>query len=104
MGRSRGLTGGGAGADGGRYCPFGSRLLRQLSLRSVTDHGPPELGDPMRDRYFDTLRAAAIVRVVLYHAFPFAALELVFPSMGVMFALGGSLMVKSIDRSAAGAV
>ncbi|HEY7271338.1 MAG TPA: acyltransferase family protein, partial [Actinoplanes sp.] len=58
----------------------------------------------MRDRYFDTLRAAAIVRVVLYHAFPFAALELVFPSMGVMFALGGSLMVKSIDRSAAGAV
>ena len=58
----------------------------------------------MRDRYFDTLRAAAIVRVVLYHAFPFAALELVFPSMGVMFALGGSLMVKSIDRSAANAV
>ena len=58
----------------------------------------------MRDRYFDTLRAAAIVRVVLYHAFPLAALELVFPSMGVMFALGGSLMVKSIDRSAAGAV
>lgn len=58
----------------------------------------------MRDRYFDTLRAAAIVRVVLYHAFPFAALELVFPSMGVMFALGGSLMVKSIDRSVAGAV
>jgi peptidoglycan/LPS O-acetylase OafA/YrhL len=58
----------------------------------------------MRDRYFDTLRAAAIVRVVLYHAFPFATLELVFPSMGVMFALGGSLMVKSIDRSAAGAV
>jgi peptidoglycan/LPS O-acetylase OafA/YrhL len=58
----------------------------------------------MRDRYFDTLRAAAIVRVVLFHAFPIAALELVFPSMGVMFALGGSLMVKSIDKSAPGAV
>jgi peptidoglycan/LPS O-acetylase OafA/YrhL len=58
----------------------------------------------MRDRYFDTLRAAAIVRVVLFHAFPIAALELVFPSMGVMFALGGSLMVKSLDRSATGAV
>jgi peptidoglycan/LPS O-acetylase OafA/YrhL len=57
-----------------------------------------------RDRYFDTLRAVAIVRVVVYHAFPFAWLELVFPSMGVMFALGGSLMVKSIDRSAAQAV
>jgi peptidoglycan/LPS O-acetylase OafA/YrhL len=51
-----------------------------------------------RDRYFDTLRVVAIIRVVLYHAFPAAALELVFPSMGVMFALGGSLMVKSLDR------
>ena len=57
-----------------------------------------------RDRYFDTLRAVAIVRVVLFHAFPVAALELVFPSMGVMFALGGSLMVKSLDRSASRAV
>jgi peptidoglycan/LPS O-acetylase OafA/YrhL len=57
-----------------------------------------------RDRYFDTLRAIAIVRVVVFHAFPMAALELVFPSMGVMFALGGSLMVTSIDRSAAKAV
>ncbi|GAB1642060.1 acyltransferase family protein [Krasilnikovia sp. MM14-A1259] len=52
-----------------------------------------------RDRYFDTLRAVAIIRVVLFHAFPFATLELIFPSMGVMFALGGSLMVKSLDRS-----
>src|SRR3954462_13270987 len=58
----------------------------------------------MRDRYFDTLRAAAIVRVVLFHAFPVAALELVFPSMGVMFALGGSLMAVSVDRSSATAV
>jgi len=57
-----------------------------------------------RDRYFDTLRAVAIVRVVVFHAFPIAALELVFPSMGVMFALGGSLMVKSLDRAAGRAV
>jgi peptidoglycan/LPS O-acetylase OafA/YrhL len=57
-----------------------------------------------RDRYFDTLRALAIVRVVLYHAFPYVALELVFPSMGVMFALGGSLMVRSVDKSAQRAV
>jgi peptidoglycan/LPS O-acetylase OafA/YrhL len=57
-----------------------------------------------RDRYFDTLRAVAIVRVVLLHAFSSAALELVFPSMGVMFALAGSLMVRSIDRSTSGAV
>ena len=57
-----------------------------------------------RDRYFDTLRTLAIIRVVVFHAFPVAALELVFPSMGVMFALGGSLMVKSIDKSAQRAI
>ncbi|GAA1639894.1 acyltransferase [Actinoplanes couchii] len=68
--------------------------------------GPAEGEDvqPNRDRYFDALRALAIIRVVLFHAFPFATLELIFPSMGVMFALGGSLMVKSLDRSAVGAV
>ncbi len=54
---------------------------------------------PARDGYFDTLRAVAIVRVVAYHAFHYAVLALVFPSMGVMFALGGSLMASSLDRS-----
>ncbi|MEU7904515.1 acyltransferase [Actinoplanes sp. NPDC049118] len=57
-----------------------------------------------RDRYFDTLRTLAILRVVVFHAFPIAALELVFPSMAVMFALGGSLMVKSLDRAEVQAV
>jgi peptidoglycan/LPS O-acetylase OafA/YrhL len=57
-----------------------------------------------RDRWFDVLRAAAIVRVVLYHMFPVAWLGLGFPAMGVMFALGGSLMARSVDRSAARAV
>ncbi|MDR7278482.1 acyltransferase family protein [Catenuloplanes atrovinosus] len=55
-----------------------------------------------RERYFDLLRAVAIARVVTYHMFPLAALELIFPSMGVMFALGGSLMARSLDRAAAG--
>ncbi|GAA4695507.1 acyltransferase family protein [Phytohabitans rumicis] len=53
----------------------------------------------MRDRYFDALRAAAIGRVMLYHMFPAAWLGFVFPAMGVMFALGGSLMALSLDRS-----
>ena len=57
-----------------------------------------------RDRWFDLLRAAAIVRVVLYHMFPVAWLGLGFPAMGVMFALGGSLMARSVDRSAVRAV
>jgi peptidoglycan/LPS O-acetylase OafA/YrhL len=54
---------------------------------------------PQRDRYFDVLRTAALVRVVVYHMFPWAWLSMAFPSMGVMFALGGSLMAGSMQRS-----
>ncbi|WP_234332196.1 acyltransferase [Streptomyces sp. NRRL S-87] len=53
-----------------------------------------------RDRYLDLLRALALVRVVLYHNFGWAWLPLVFPSMGVMFALAGSLMARSLSRPA----
>ena len=42
-----------------------------------------------RDRYLDLLRAVALVRVVVYHIFGWAWLTLLFPSMGVMFALAG---------------
>ncbi|GAA2789045.1 hypothetical protein GCM10010441_12760 [Kitasatospora paracochleata] len=53
-----------------------------------------------RDRYFDLLRALALGRVILYHKFGWSWLPLVFPSMGVMFALAGSLMVVSLRRPA----
>ncbi|MFE4749343.1 acyltransferase [Streptomyces mirabilis] len=73
------------------------------------DAGAPEspAADPApkakgtgRDRYFDALRAVALVRVVAYHTFGWAWAGLVFPSMGVMFALAGSLMAKSLERPA----
>ncbi|MDH6514866.1 peptidoglycan/xylan/chitin deacetylase (PgdA/CDA1 family)/glycosyltransferase involved in cell wall biosynthesis/peptidoglycan/LPS O-acetylase OafA/YrhL [Streptomyces sp. SAI-135] len=51
-----------------------------------------------RDLYLDLLRALALVRVVAYHTFNWAWLTLVFPAMGVMFALAGSLMARSLDR------
>lgn len=57
-----------------------------------------------RDRYLDALRAVAIARVVVFHMFGFAWLSYLFPSMGVMFALGGSLMAASLQRSAVRAV
>ncbi|MEU1688267.1 glycosyltransferase [Micromonospora sp. NPDC005707] len=54
---------------------------------------------PGRDRWFDTLRALALGRVIAYHMFGAAWLSFVFPAMGVMFALGGSLMARSLDRT-----
>ncbi|MFJ5100883.1 acyltransferase [Streptomyces sp. NPDC088554] len=53
-----------------------------------------------RDRYVDALRAFALVRVVTYHTFEWPWLGLAFPSMGVMFALAGSLMARSLERPA----
>ncbi|WP_399939811.1 acyltransferase [Streptomyces sp. BBFR25] len=55
---------------------------------------------PVRDRYFDLLRAVALFRVVLYHLMGWAWLPVVFPSMGVMFALAGNLMARSLERPA----
>jgi peptidoglycan/LPS O-acetylase OafA/YrhL len=57
-----------------------------------------------RDRYFDLLRSIALVRVVVYHLFGWAWLTVLFPSMGVMFALAGSLMARSLKRPALGVI
>ncbi|WP_433049643.1 acyltransferase family protein [Dactylosporangium sp. CS-033363] len=58
----------------------------------------------MRNRYVDLLRAVAIIRVVTYHTLGFAWLTVAFPAMGLMFALGGSLMAASLDRSGVKAI
>ena len=52
-----------------------------------------------RDRYIDSLRVLALGRVMVYHTFGWAWLPLLFPSMGVMFALAGSLVAASLDRA-----
>lgn len=57
-----------------------------------------------RDRYLDLLRALALVRVIIYHNFGWTWLPLLFPSMGVMFALAGSLMARSLGRPAIGVI
>ncbi|MGQ4389570.1 acyltransferase [Streptomyces sp. SAS_270] len=59
---------------------------------------------PGRDRYLDLLRSIALVRVVVYHLFGWAWLTVLFPSMGVMFALAGSLMARSLNRPALGVI
>ncbi|MBU2664247.1 acyltransferase [Actinoplanes bogorensis] len=58
----------------------------------------------MRNRYLDLLRAAAIVRVIVYHLFGWPWLSIVLPAMGIMFALAGSLTAASLDRRGAGQV
>ncbi|MFI5954888.1 acyltransferase family protein [Cryptosporangium sp. NPDC051539] len=62
---------------------------------SATPNGTRQKG---RDRYLDTLRALALFRVVAYHASPVMWFKWL-PSMGIMFALAGSLMVRSMDKS-----
>ncbi|MEU9134412.1 acyltransferase family protein [Streptomyces sp. NPDC048404] len=58
----------------------------------------PAPSRPGRDRYLDLLRSMALVRVVVYHLMGWGWLTVVFPSMGVMFALAGSLMARSLSR------
>lgn len=71
---------------------------------------PAGRGDPAhpaargRDRYLDLWRAAALVRVVTYHVFGWLWLTVLFPAMGLMFALAGSLMANSLDRAGVAAV
>jgi peptidoglycan/LPS O-acetylase OafA/YrhL len=52
-----------------------------------------------RDRYIDFLRTFALIRVMTYHTFDWAWLPMAFPSMGIMFALGGGLVAASLDRA-----
>ncbi|WP_334684281.1 acyltransferase family protein [Arthrobacter sp. CAN_A6] len=63
--------------------------------------GRPGTLVPGRDRYLDLLRAIALVRIVALHTFFNAVwLTVVFPSLGVMFALAGALMARSLERPA----
>jgi peptidoglycan/LPS O-acetylase OafA/YrhL len=55
--------------------------------------------DTGRDPYIDSLRAAALLRVIIYHVYGWVWLPVVFPSMGIMFAMAGSLMAVSLDRA-----
>ncbi|RSM55709.1 acyltransferase [Actinoplanes sp. ATCC 53533] len=58
----------------------------------------------MRNRYLDLLRAAAIVRVIVYHLFGWPWLSILLPAMGIMFALAGSLTAASLDKRSASQV
>jgi len=52
----------------------------------------------VRTRCLDLLRAAANLRVIIYHLYSWPWLSVLLPAMGVMFALAGSLTAASLDR------
>jgi peptidoglycan/LPS O-acetylase OafA/YrhL len=96
------------GANGGAPGAYGANGVPQ---QRVTDAEPEPVAAapapkraPARDRYLDLLRSIALVRVVVYHLFGWAWLTVLFPSMGVMFALAGSLMARSLSRPAWGVI
>jgi peptidoglycan-N-acetylglucosamine deacetylase len=84
--------------------PAAARPARS-DRRPVAPPAPPVLDrkadQGRRERWLDVLRAGALVRVVIYNATSVGWLSIVFPSTGVLFAVGGSLMVASMRRTPA---
>jgi hypothetical protein len=78
----------------------GPRTDHEVPTGRTPESAQPARRVPVRDLYFDLLRALALFRVVLYHLTGWVWLPLVFPSMGVMFALAGNLMARSLKRPA----
>ncbi|WP_436536035.1 acyltransferase family protein [Actinoplanes sp. HUAS TT8] len=76
--------------------------LRHKSWQTRNDSKQPTVSVEMhgkgRSLYLDTLRALAIIRVIAFHSTGFAWLGLAFPSMGIMFALAGSMMARSMAK------
>jgi peptidoglycan/LPS O-acetylase OafA/YrhL len=79
--------------------PLPAAALERPNESHQAKSGHPVPNRSGRDRYLDMLRAIALTRIVAYHTFSGVAwLTLIFPSMGVMFALAGSLMARSLER------
>ncbi|MET9732868.1 acyltransferase [Streptomyces sp. NPDC006458] len=106
------MYGGGLPSQGGGPTTADQAASHGIPQQRTTDPepaaGPPAAAQPKRapgrDRYLDLLRSIALVRVVVYHLFGWAWLTVLFPSMGVMFALAGSLMARSLSRPAWGVI
>jgi CubicO group peptidase (beta-lactamase class C family)/peptidoglycan/LPS O-acetylase OafA/YrhL len=54
-----------------------------------------------RDGFLDAVRAIAVIRVVLWHTFGFAAITYFVAAVPAMFFVTGSLLAKSFDRRSA---
>ena len=75
-------------------------LCRSLRMESVVcdDHAAVTAALGGRDRFLDTLRTLALVRVMLWHAFGAPVLTYVVAAVPTMFFVTGSLLAKSLNR------
>ena len=71
----------------------------QQSSPALASEGHPTTQQLKRDRYVACLCALALIMIMTYHVFGWAWLPILFPSMGIMFALAGSHVASSLDRS-----
>jgi peptidoglycan/LPS O-acetylase OafA/YrhL len=80
-----------------------ARLLRgapgAVQARPVAPADVPAV--PAREAWIDLLRAVALVQVVCCHQFDSGPLSVAFPGIGVMFAIGGSVMARSLRNAPA---
>ncbi|MFT6291542.1 MAG: CubicO group peptidase (beta-lactamase class C family)/peptidoglycan/LPS O-acetylase OafA/YrhL [Ilumatobacter sp.] len=88
----------------GAPAPFG--LIQTPALAKSAAHDPKTTPRPakQRDGFLDALRAVAIIRVVLWHAFGTPIISWVIATMPLMFFVAGSLLHNSLEARPAGQV
>lgn len=87
-----------------------------LERATVRDDGPGDRGEPAADRtttstepagvtrsgardgFLDTVRAVALIRVIIWHTLAAVAISWFVASMPAMFFVAGSLLARSLDR------
>ncbi len=86
-------------------CPCAPERVAHLTLQAdrVLTAAPAQDVTPRpptgpRNGFLDTLRAVALVRVVLWHTLAFTALSWLVAAMPAMFFVGGSLLARSMHR------
>lgn len=71
---------------------------RQYAGELPSPAAPSTGAHPKRDDSLDVMRAIALVRVVVWHAFGVAFISWVVATMPIMFFVAGSLLAGSLDR------
>lgn len=71
----------------------------QLTLVKPDDAMPERIRAGQRDRYLDLLRMLALIQMMVVNVVSFVWYPATFPAVGIVFAIGGSMIAGSLDRS-----